>query len=567
MAELNTQTWEGARRAGSPLGPLARAQYAALARMRLSLLLNGLRTSEGALEQGSRWAGVAAYGAMGFGIGVGAGWAAYVLIAHGSWQVLPVEFWFVCVLWQTVAVALAAFQEQYDVAGLLRFPVNFGSYFVLSVVTSLLDASTLLGVLGSVGILIGATLARPGLWGWSATAVAAFVVFNLLLTRAVVAWMERWLAQRRTREIAGGLLLAAVVCLQLLNPALMPVTHLGLNSTERMPVDGPMLHLTPWVQGMGTVQAWLPPGLEARALEQAGTRHANRAAQTLGMLGFYVLLAGGLLAVRLRADYRGENLAEAVPAGDYLQAKRTRHWEGEGIAGVVWAKELRILSRSMPNLYVLLTPLAMVFPIASLLKLANGLNGYALPLCVAYALLGFAQLMYNSIGGDGPGAQILLLSPTPLAKVFSAKNALLAALYVTVASLAAVLTICPLGVPPAAICGATAAWVVFSLGMNLAAGNAISARLPYRMNHGRLMRQSGSHANGLVSMAVQSMDALVGVGVMIFSYALGRQWLAVPILLVLAAGAWLAWWMELRRIETTVRGRGEYLLERLARID
>jgi len=48
-------------------------------------------------------------------------------------------------------VALASFQEQFDLAGMLRFPVSFSSFYLLYVVFGLADtrrcwAAVLLGI-------------------------------------------------------------------------------------------------------------------------------------------------------------------------------------------------------------------------------------------------------------------------------------------------------------------------------------------------------------------------------------------------------------------------------------
>ena len=48
--------------------------------------------------------------------------------------------------------------------------------------------------------LVGIAAAHPGLLVDDAGA-GSFAVFNILLVRAVFAWIDRWLAQRRTREI------------------------------------------------------------------------------------------------------------------------------------------------------------------------------------------------------------------------------------------------------------------------------------------------------------------------------------------------------------------------------
>jgi len=56
-----------------------------------------------------------------------------------------------------------------------------------------------------LGIWSGIALARPGMAGWTALALAVFAFFNILLVRAIFAWVDRWLAQRRTREIVSAL--------------------------------------------------------------------------------------------------------------------------------------------------------------------------------------------------------------------------------------------------------------------------------------------------------------------------------------------------------------------------
>ena len=55
---------------------------------------------------------------------------------------------------------------------------------------------------------------------WITSALSLFALFNFLLTRMIFAWIERWLAQRRTREILGIVILFVFLCFQFLNPAL-----------------------------------------------------------------------------------------------------------------------------------------------------------------------------------------------------------------------------------------------------------------------------------------------------------------------------------------------------------
>ena len=80
----------------------------------------------------------------------------------------------------------------------------------------------------------------------------------------------------------------------------------------------------------------------------------------------------------------------------------------------------------------------------------------------------------------------------------------------------------------------TAAWVIFAVPTNLAAGNLLSITMPYRVNLGRLSRQRGSQASALVSMLVQMLVIGCGVAVTELCTYFGKSWMAIPCLLTLA---------------------------------
>jgi len=68
------------------LGAQARAQYAALARLRWHMFSNGLKSRKGALELGARTVSFVFYGTGGLALGVGAGLAAFALTAGSQWR-------------------------------------------------------------------------------------------------------------------------------------------------------------------------------------------------------------------------------------------------------------------------------------------------------------------------------------------------------------------------------------------------------------------------------------------------------------------------------------------------
>jgi ABC-2 type transport system permease protein len=559
----------------------ARAQYAALANLRWHMFRNGLRSKLGAFELGARTLAYILYSLLGLGLGAAAGLFGYLLASGAKWQYVPILFWVVFFLWQMIPVMMASFQEQFDLSILLRFPVRFGSYFMLFLVFGLADSSTILGGLCSVGIWVGITIARPDLFAWTALGLAVFAAFNILLTRAIFAWIERWLAQRKTREILGAVFMVAILSLQLLNPALHQKNRLPIISSREQDLARAREYQRskaefkaeygPWLKTADAVQRWLPPGLAADALGQAAGRQPAPALESLGLLGLYLLAAGGVLAGRLRSEYRGENLGTAPSRKK--AARREGGWllDGSGPIAAVMEKELRTLLRSLPLLYAVGTPLLLAIVFSAAFLKRGGPGGHvfpmAVPIAMVYSLLGFTQLIYNNLGTEGAGIQVYFLSPTPIRTVLLAKNLFLSVLFLLVASLAGVLSSLRLGVPSGALIVATAAWLLFALPVNLAAGNVFSLIMPYRINPGRIARRRGSQANALLSLLVQLGVTGVGAGVLSLCWFFDELWLAVPIFLALAAGAVSVWLRVLRNADAMANQRRDTLIAALMKAE
>jgi len=552
----------------SVLGRVARGQYAALAAMRARLFVNGFRTTAGAFELSARTVSFFIYCMMGLGLGVAAGAVAYSLVARQRWGELSIEFWIVCMLWIAISVVLASFQEQYDLSGLLQFPVSFKSFFLLYLIFGFVDVSTIVGGLCCLGIFVAIALARAGLIVPALTALAGFAAFNILIVRALLAWIDRWLAKRRSRELVSAFFLIAMLSLQLLNPVVRDQARpRHAQHRDRQETRESVL----WIRVVDSAQAWLPPGLTIAILKATDDRDPLAAAETLGALGIYLLAAGALLGVRLRAEYRGENLGE-TPAQKSPEKSRS-DWliGGAGPLSAQIEKELRTLMRSMPQLYSVCVPMLMVFVIASLFRQGAGSMQHAfrtaLPVSVAYGLLGFTQLMYNNLGGEGKGIQMLFLFPVPMRTILLGKNLFHGALYALVALGSGVLASTRIGRPSGVMLATTLAWVAFALPANLAVGNVLSLTMAYRANLGRIGRQSGSQGNALLSMLIQSIILGVGAGVIALCGLFRRAWMAAPVLSVLACIAVLGWVLVLRSADRIANSRRDTLIAKLARIE
>ena len=99
---------------GGMLGREARAQYAAMARLRWRMFVHGLGSIHGLLDLGATGIAWVFYSILGLGLGVGLCAAAYSLASSASWQYLPILFWAISFLWLLFPVLIASFQEQSD---------------------------------------------------------------------------------------------------------------------------------------------------------------------------------------------------------------------------------------------------------------------------------------------------------------------------------------------------------------------------------------------------------------------------------------------------------------------
>lgn len=176
-------------------------------------------------------------------------------------------------------------------------------------------------------------------------------------------------------------------------------------------------------------------------------------------------------------------------------------------------------------------------------------------------------MIFNNLGAEGTGIQMLFLSPTPIRTWLLAKNLLHGALFALVACLAALMATLRLGRPSLTLLAITAAWVLFALPTNLAAGNLLSLTMPYRVNLGRISRQRGSQASALVSMLIQTLVMGCGLAVLQLCTYFDKRWLAAPCLLALAVVSLAAWMRVLNKADSLANHNRENLIATLAKTE
>jgi ABC-2 type transport system permease protein len=548
--------------AGGLFSPAARQQYGAVAAMRWEMLRHSLRTKRGNFELGARILATSFFALIGLGLCVGLGFGAYAIASGNSLRLLVVLFWPVFFLWQFFPLVLASFQQHVDMSGFLRFPMSFGSYMLMTLVFGLFDMASVMGVICMYGIWTGLVVAQPGAVLGVTAALLLFGAFNLLLTRMIFAWIDRWLAQRRTREILGVVFLFLLLSFQLINPAIQHYQG------HRLPVNQKTL------LAAEKVQSFLPPGLAAAAVRHSLTHRQAQSLAPMGGLALYAAASGLLLGLRLHAEYRGENLGEGAPQA--ARARRTTKAAGgvgllsnSGPIGAVIEKELRYLSRSGIMLYSLAAPLIMLVVFGS-----GGRHGgspfsaigrYALPVGVAYSFLGLTRLIYNSLGAEGPGIQLYFTSPTPFRTIMLAKNLVQFGLFCAELVLVCVIVRLRYGMPDLTMMVATFCWLLFALPAQLAAGNILSLTMAYRMTLTRMSREEGAAGNGLTSVVVQLVIVGVGAGIFIPLSSHGHAGVAAGVFLALALVSGAFWLRIFSNLDGMAAARKEELIHTLAR--
>ncbi len=545
----------------NPVKPRGRRQMAAVAQLRWRVFVNSLRTFRGRLELASRIFIGIAFAAGGVGGAVGLGGAAWYLIAQGDAEWLGTLLWPVFLFWQLFPLMATAFTENLESASLLRFPLSYRAYLLIRLAYGSLDPATTVASLWLLGIGLGIGAAKPQLLPWAAVVLLTFALVNLLLARMAFAWLERWLAQRRTREIMGVIFFVCILSLQLVGPLIAFYGHKSKPETRL------------WGRELSQVQKPLPPGLAAAAIEHAAQGQPGSSTISFLLLGLYGVAFLWLLHFRLRAEYRGENLSEGernrISRGE-LQALRLG-WDLPGMSGpvaAVFEKEIRYLSRSGPMMFTLVVPLFMLLVFRGSgqeQSLFSHTPELTFPLGAAYSLLLLTNLSYNNFGADGSGMQFFFASPVRFRQIMAGKNLAHAAIFTLEVILVWLGTSLLYRPPSLQATLATFAAILFALPIDLAAGNLFSIYSPTRIEAGVFGRQRASLTTVLASFGVRAV-LFGGAALMLWlPRRYGISSLVAPAFLLPAVLACLAYAAALNHVDRIALDHRETMISQLGR--
>jgi ABC-2 type transport system permease protein len=555
MADLTPAT-------SSLLTPKTRDQLGAIANIRWSIFKNSLRTMRGRMELVS-WIFIAIWFAiLGVGGSLSLALGTWFVISHGRTEWLAALFWPIFAYWIFFPVVAAAFTETFDSANLLRYPLRYRTFFLVNLIYGSLDVSTVVGTMWLFGALAGAAVAAPVYAPWSLLVILTFGAANLLLIRAIFAWIDRWLAQRRTREIMGILFFVTMISFQMVGPMM---ARFGGHRVQ-LPV-----YLTQAV----TVQKFLPAGLAAEAMGRAFGGEWLLAFGALLLLAAYASLFLFLLNARMRAQYAGENLGEAAPREQKPAAGTVplSGWSLPGISGPVAAmveKETRYLLRSGQTLFTLFMPavILVIFRMSTNPARPHG-GGFgpalAFPFGVGYMLLLLSNLLYNNFANDSAGIQFYFLAPVRMQDVLLAKNIVHGGVLVLEVALIWIATRILYQPPDRALIAVTIAALLCAAPLDFSVGNILSIYSPKKHDFGKIGRQRASGTTVLVSMGVLIVIAGVVAATILLSHFLGGLWVATAMFVGLSAVSFIVYRILLGRANQFALRRREELIAEIAK--
>ncbi len=558
-----------------------RAQLGAIARLRWRITVNSFRRKGGAGELVARILIYPLLAGLALGPTIGAGLLAFYFADTGRLDRIALLLWGTFVLCQLLNIQLGQPGSTFDPTQLIRFPLSARRYVLIRLFFGLLTPANVVGTLMSLAIAVGVSVQFPGLWLYALVALAVFAAANVLFSRMVFAWVDRWLSTRRAREIFTAFVFFISLGIQWLNfsynPAYNRHSHGQADPSARINAFVSLYHRAP------AVLQWLPPELTTRAL-LAGAFGQTGAfvGLTLGCAAFAAAFLG-VFALRMKTEFRGENLSDAanavvkparkavvartIPAAAIALAPEGARASSSFLSHTMVAmlgKEFLYIRRNMGLFYSVVAPLVFVFLFAG--KLATrGSSAWVFPAAVAYTLLGIAPLSYNSFGLEGPGAQFYFMAPVRLREVFLAKNALNFAVALVEAAAVFGIVCYVAGLPPLASIVTALLWSNGTLLLTTILGNRRSISAPKQVNLSRAAGKQASPLSALISMGVLLGSASIAGVAYAAAFYFHVTWPLVPFFALFFAGALWAYATSLNSLDRFAAEHREELFAELCK--
>jgi ABC-2 type transport system permease protein len=538
-------------------------QVGQIAWLRWRLAVNALHTVRGKWELAARMI-VGVFATL-FALAIGGavtGITVLVMKRSPDRIVLPLAGVFIA--WMILPAVVSATSSNFEGRSLLRFPVRFSTYQVLSLSYSLFDPVALSALfwLGCVGA--GIVTVRPALLPWVLLALSLQAVISILLSRLSLTWLEYLLSRQRTREILFIVFIFGMMSLSFV--------ALGVERWSGQ--------LRGVVDTVAPAAAVLPPMLAASVIRAGGQGRVPAAMALAGSMGLWTGLLLWLIRKRLLQQYRGEDSSEAVAAlmrQAGMQEKEAvstaaiwERWIPAPVAAML-VKETRYLFRNAATILILSIPFFLIAIMGMAMESAQRGMGFfqrrpemMFPSAVAYTLFVVSPLAQNCFSFEGRGINLLYLLPVRFREFLLAKNAIAALVLLGQAFLMLVMIQTFFGAQQPAFVAATFSALIFAILVTCTLGNLLSLTFPRAFDFGSL-RQRQSPVSVLLGMLMQLILFTLIWLVAGVAQWWGSLWAAVVAYWVLSAAMAQAYWLVLEYCEELARRKQETMLEELTR--
>ena len=538
-------------------------QLKLIAGLRWNLLKNSLQ------RRNNRWdligmtlaAGWSAVVVVGLCVAFYAGAYFFLTTERASWMSLL--YWGIFLWWQVIPVLVAGFGVNFEFRSLLRFPLSLRAFYILGLGYGFADFAAVSAICWIVSMLVAAAVGRVQILPVMMAASLLFILVNVTLERLIGSWLEKILAKRRAREVLVGLFVMSMVSLNFLSPALQ---RWGDHGTR----PG-FVHLVPYV-------SWLPGSLTGNALAAASVGDSQALLLTVVGLLVWLGATSGLLWLRYRAQYQGEELSES-PAPSTVKRGVRRQTTSSGlpdllsppVAGVM-RKEFHYTTRNGFSFITLIIPPVMVMFFSmqfagshSQLK-EHGLSPQTFfPMAMAYLILILLSPAYNSFAFEGQGIQSYFMAPVRMRDILVGKNLFLVCVVAVELTISLGVLVWRIGFPGFPLFLSTIAAAAFAVAGQLTIANWSALSFPKKMEIGKMKGQRNSGVAVWTAFGAQILIGGIATIVLLAGRWLGNAWLPPVVFAGLSAAALGGYIASLDPLSGLAERKKELLIETFCR--
>jgi ABC-2 type transport system permease protein len=543
--------------------PGATEQLKLIAGLRWNLLKNNLQ------RKNNRWdligiilaAGGSAVMVVGLCVAFYAGAYFFLTTGRASWMLLL--YWAIFLWWQVIPILVAGFGANFEFRNLLRFPLSLRAFYILGLGYGFADFAAVSSLCWIGSMLVATAVGRAQLLPVMMVASLLFILVNVTLERLVGSWLERIFANRRAREVLLGLFVLSMVSMNFLTPALQPWGNHGTRPK--------IVHLVPYL-------SWLPGSLTGNAVAAASVGDSQALLLTGAGLFVWLGATSGLLWLRYRAQYLGEELSEsAVPSAVKRVGRRRTASSGlpevlsPPVAGVM-GKEFRYLTRNGFSFITLILPPIMVMFFSMQFAGSNSMlkeHGLApqtfFPAAMAYVILILMSPAYNSFAFEGHGIQSYFMAPVRMRDILVGKNLFLVCVVTVELAVSLGVLIWRMGFPGFPLFFSTIAAAAFAVMGQLTIANWSALSFPKKMEIGKMKGQRNSGVAVWTAFGVQILIGGIAAIVLLAGGWLGNPWLPAVVFAGLTAAAFGGYVASLDQLSVLAERKKELLIETLCR--